>query len=155
MAARRFNETDIDFEGIDGDLAKLAPPKLSLKDVLDRLRDRMVEQRAKGVTVAQMHEVLKARGIEIGERSLKAFLDKGELPGRKAAKSVANATASEEGGIRSERHGAKRRAREGDIARRAMSRGRYAMRRTWERARATAMARQRRACCEAAGKASR
>ena len=51
-----------------GDLAKLAPPKLSLKDVLDRLRDRMVEQRSKGVTVAQMHEVLKARGIERSER---------------------------------------------------------------------------------------
>lgn len=98
MVARRFNEADVDFEGIDGDLAKLAPPKLSLKDVLDHLRDRMVEQRAKGVTVAQMHEVLKARGIEIGERSLKTFLDKGELPGRKAAKSVANATASGEGG---------------------------------------------------------
>ena len=98
MAARRFNETDIDFEAIDGDLAKLAPPKLSLKDVLDRLRDRMVEQRAKGVTVAQMHEVLKARGIEIGERSLKTFLDKGELPGRKTAKSVAQAAETESGG---------------------------------------------------------
>ena len=98
MAARRFNETDIDFEGIDGDLAKLAPPKLSLKDVLDRLRDRMVEQRAKGVTVAQMHEVLKARGIEIGERSLKAFLDKGELPGRKAAKAAAQVAGTESGG---------------------------------------------------------
>ena len=89
MVARRFNEADVDFEAIDGDLAKLAPPKLSLKDVLDRLRERMLEQRAKGVTVAQMHEVLKARGIEIGERSLKGFLDKGELPGRKAAKVAA------------------------------------------------------------------
>ena len=29
MAAKRFNETDIDFDAIDGDLAKLAPPKLS------------------------------------------------------------------------------------------------------------------------------
>ncbi len=98
MAARRFNETDIDFDGIDGELAKLAPPKLSLKDVLDRLRDRMVEQRARGVTVAQMHEVLKARGIEIGERSLKAFLDKGELPGRKTAKGAAQAAETESGG---------------------------------------------------------
>ena len=89
MAAKRFNETDIDFEAIDGELAKLAPPKLSLKDVLDRLRGRMVEQQAKGVTVAQIHEVLKARGIEIGERSLKVFLEKGELPGRKTAKAVA------------------------------------------------------------------
>ena len=98
MGASRFNETDIDFDAIDGDLAKLAPPKLSLKDVLDRLRDRMVKQRARGVTVAQMHEVLKARGIEIGERSLKAFIDKGELPGRKAAKSVAQAAGTEPGG---------------------------------------------------------
>ena len=98
MVARRFNETDIDFDAIDNDLAKLAPPKLSLKDVLDRLRDRMVEQRAKGVTVAQMREVLKARGIEIGERSLKAFLDRGELPGRKTAKAVAQALETEAGG---------------------------------------------------------
>lgn len=85
MVVRRFNESDIDFDAIDADLAKLAPPKLTLKDVLDRLRERMLEQRAKGVTVAQMHEVQKARGIELGERSLKVFLDKGELPGRKAA----------------------------------------------------------------------
>ena len=84
-------------EAIDADLAKLAPPKLTLKDVLDRLRDRMLEQRAKGVTVAQMHEVLKAGGIEIGERSLKTFLDKGELPGRKA-KAAAQAAMAEEGG---------------------------------------------------------
>ena len=93
MVARRFNESDIDFEAIDADLAKLAPPKLSLKDVLDRLRERMLEQRAKGVTVAQMHEVLKARGIEIGERSLKTFLDKGELPGRKARTAAQTAMA--------------------------------------------------------------
>lgn len=97
MPARRFNEGDIDFEAIDTDLAKLAPAKLSLKDVLDRLRERLLEQRAKGVTVAQMHEVLKARGIEIGERSLKLFLEKGELPGRKSTPSVAQAAAPQTG----------------------------------------------------------
>lgn len=89
LVARRYNETDVDFEAIDADLARLAPPKMSLKEVLDRLRERMLEQRARGVTVAQMHEVLQARGIELGERSLKVFLDKGELPGRKAAKVAA------------------------------------------------------------------
>ena len=94
MPARRFNEGDIDFEAIDADLAKLAAPKLSLRDVLDRLRARLLEQRAKGVTVTQMHEVLNARGVEIGERSLKVFLDKGELPGRKVAASVAKAALS-------------------------------------------------------------
>ena len=58
------NEADIDFNAIDGELAKLVPPKLSLTDVLDRLRKRLVEQQAKGVTVAQMHEVLKSARIE-------------------------------------------------------------------------------------------
>ena len=98
MPARRFNEGDIDFEAIDADLAKLAAPKLSLRDVLDRLRERLLEQRAKGVTVAQMHEVLNVRGVEIGERSLKVFLDKGELPGRKMAASVAKAALPEPDG---------------------------------------------------------
>ena len=48
MPARRFNEGDIDLEAIDADLAKLAAPKLSLRDVLDRLRNRLLEQRFKG-----------------------------------------------------------------------------------------------------------
>ena len=73
------------------------PPKLSLTDVLDRLRKRLIEQQAKGVTVAQMHEVLKSGAIDITERSLRTFLDKGVLPGRKVAE-AARATLSEEGG---------------------------------------------------------
>ena len=64
MPAKRFNEADIDFDAIDSELAKLVPPKLSLTDVLDRLRKRLIEQQAKGVTVAQMHEVLKSGGSD-------------------------------------------------------------------------------------------
>ena len=30
MSPKRFNEADIDFNAIDGELAKLVPPKLSL-----------------------------------------------------------------------------------------------------------------------------
>ena len=96
MPAKRFNEADIDFDAIDGELAKLVPPKLSLADVLDRLRKRLIEQQAKGVTVAQMHEVLKSGGIDITERSLRTFLDKGVLPGRKVAE-AARSMVSEEG----------------------------------------------------------
>ena len=95
MPARRFSEGDIDFEAIDADLAKQVAPKLSLKDGFDRLRARLLKQRAKGVTVAQMHEVLKARGIPMGERSLKVFLEKGELLGRKVTASAAQAASPE------------------------------------------------------------
>ena len=101
MPEKRFNEADIDFDAIDGELAKLVPPKLSLTDVLDRLRKRLVEQQAKGVTVAQMHEVLKSGGIDITERSLRTFLDKGVLPGRKVAE-VARAWCPKKAAIRSE-----------------------------------------------------
>ena len=96
MPARRFNEADIDFDAIDGELAKLVPPKLGLADVLERLRKRLVEQQAKGVTVAQMQEVLNANGIAITERSLRTFLTKGVLPGRKVAEAARNMV-SEEG----------------------------------------------------------
>ena len=95
--AKRFNEADIDFDAIDGELAKLAPLKLTLVDVLSRLRKRLVEQQAKGVTLPQMHEVLKSRGIDITERGLRTFLDKGVLPGRKVA-DASRVIASEEGG---------------------------------------------------------
>ena len=125
MAAKRFNETDIDFEAIDGELAKLVPPKLSLKDVLDRLRGRMVEQQAKGVTVAQMHEVLKAQGIQIGERSLKVFLEKGERRDARRRRPWRRRREAKREATRSEGHGAECRGREGDIARRARSRRRY------------------------------
>ena len=96
MSPKRFNEADIDFDAIEGELAKLVPPKLSLTDVLDRLRKRLVEQQAKGPTVAQMHEVLNTGGINITERSLRTFLDKGVLPGRKIAE-TARSMVSEEG----------------------------------------------------------
>ena len=86
MTAKRFNEADIDFDAIDGELAKLVPPKLSLTDVLDRLRKRLVEQQAKGVTVAQMHEVLKSGGIDITERSLRTFLDQGRIAGKEGCR---------------------------------------------------------------------
>ena len=96
MPARRFKEADIDFDALVGGLAKLEPPKLSLVDVLDRLRKRLVEQQAKGVTVAQMHEVLRSGGIDFTERSLRTFLNKGALPGRKVA-AAASSMVSEEG----------------------------------------------------------
>ena len=85
MAARSFNEADLDFDAIAGDLAKLRPPKVTLEDVLGKLREPMLDKRRQGVSVAQIREVLRARGIEIGERSLKSYLEKGELPRPRAA----------------------------------------------------------------------
>ena len=96
MPAKRFNEADIDFDAIDGELAKRVSPKLSLTDVLDHLRKRLVEQQAKGVMLAQMHEVLKAGGINITERSLRTFLDKGVLPGRKIVETARSVVSEEE-----------------------------------------------------------
>ena len=75
MPARLYKEADIDFGKIDAVLAKLAPPKMTITDVLNRLRDRLLEQQGKEVTVAQMCEVLNALGIDISERSLRTFLN--------------------------------------------------------------------------------
>ena len=73
MSAGQFKEADIDFGKIDAALAKLVPPKMTITDVLNLLRERLLEQQAKEVTVVQMCEVLNARWIDIGERRLRIF----------------------------------------------------------------------------------
>ena len=96
--AKEFTEAGIDFEGVTKELGRLVPPKVTLAEVLGRLREAMLEQKAKGVTVKQMRVVLAARGINLSERKLRLFLETGELgPGRTPA-GIARAAAADEGG---------------------------------------------------------
>lgn len=97
--AREFTEAEIDFEGLTKELSRLVPPKVTMEQILGRLRETMLEQKAKGVTVAQMREVLAARGINVGERKLRNFLETGELGrgGRPAGVAPARAETAEGG----------------------------------------------------------
>ena len=84
--ARQFTEAEIDFDGVAGDLSRLVPPKVTLEEILGRLREVMLERKDKGVTVRQMVKVLDKRGINVSERKLRTFLETGQLgPGRKPA----------------------------------------------------------------------
>ena len=97
--ARQFTEAEIDFEGVAKDLSRLVPPKVTLEEILGRLRDVMLEQKAKGVTVKQMVRVLEERGINVSERKLRTFLETGELgPGRKPAGLAASPAPASQGG---------------------------------------------------------
>ena len=96
--AKEFTEAEIDFERVTKELARLVAPKVTLEEVLGRLRETMLEQKAKGVTLRQMRAVLEARGINVSERKLRSFLETGELgPGRKPA-GIATTAAPDEGG---------------------------------------------------------
>ena len=86
MPAKRVDDANIDFDAIDGQLTKLVPPKPSRADVLDRLRKRLVEQQAKEVTVAQMHEVLNSGGIDITERSPRTLSGQGCVAGKEGCR---------------------------------------------------------------------
>jgi len=86
MAGTSFNAADIDFDALETRIAKLKPRKLEIEEVLGRLRARLVEQMKRGVTVAQLREALSEGGIDVAERSLKQYLEKGEWPGRKNEK---------------------------------------------------------------------
>ena len=84
--ATEFIEAEIDFDGVAKEIGKLSPAKVSLEQVLTRFRDTMLEQRAKGVTLKQMIAVLEGRGITVGERKLRVFLETGEMgPGRRSS----------------------------------------------------------------------
>ena len=47
--ARQFTEAEIDFDGVAGDLSRLVPPKVTLEEILGRLREVMLERKDKGV----------------------------------------------------------------------------------------------------------
>lgn len=97
--ARQFTEAEIDFDGVARDISRLVPPKVTLEEVLGRLRDVMLEQKAKGVTVKQMVQVLEERGINVSERKLRTFLETGRLgPGRKPAGLAPPTASAGEGG---------------------------------------------------------
>ena len=81
MARNRFIEADIDFEGIERRMAALDPPKLALEEMLARLRDRMREQRKRGVSVEKLAGVLGEMGVEVAVRNLKLYIEKGEPMG--------------------------------------------------------------------------
>ena len=84
--AKEFIEAEVDFEGVAKDLSKLVPPKVTMEQILGRLRDTLLEQKAKGVTVKQMCDVLKEHAINVSERKLRYFIETGELgPGRPPA----------------------------------------------------------------------
>lgn len=91
--AKEFTEAEIDFEGLTKEMSRLVPPKVTMEQILDRLRETMLEQKAKGVTVAQMREVLGARSINVSERKLRNFLETGELGGGRRPAGVAPARA--------------------------------------------------------------
>ena len=97
--AKEFREAEVDFAGLEGDLSRLVPPKVTLAQILGRLRETMLEQHAKGVTVKQMQEVLTGRGINVSERRLRRFLETGELGGggRLAGVSADTAASSDNG----------------------------------------------------------
>ena len=84
MARNKFIAAEVDFEGIRKGFGALEPPKLALAEVLAELREEMIGHRERGVTVEQLAEVLKEKGVEVGVRNLKNFIEKGELVGAKA-----------------------------------------------------------------------
>ena len=154
MVARRFNEADVDFEAIDGDLAKLAPPKLSAErrpGPSARPHGRATGQGRHGGADARSaegarHRDRRAQSQGLHRQGRAAGTQDGEVRGERHGFGRKAATPSK-------RHGAKRRAPEGDIAQRAMSR-----RRSWgERGNGISARRAPSNCCEFVreGKAAR
>ena len=72
--AKTWRHDDVDFEQLGRDLGKLTVPRLTVADVLERVRGPLIEQAAAGVTERQMLEVLERHGITISARTLRQFL---------------------------------------------------------------------------------
>ena len=86
MVRWEFNKSALDFEEIEAKLGKLEPTKVTLAEVMERLRAKLNAQLARGVTVAQLRELLQGYGIELGEKTLRKYLETGKLPVKKATR---------------------------------------------------------------------
>ena len=98
--AKTWRHDEVDFEQLGRDLGKLTVPRLSVADVLERVRGPLIEQAAAGVTERQMLEVLQRHGIKISARTLRQFLTSAsveEARESRAAGSVKSAGASSAG----------------------------------------------------------
>lgn len=75
MADKLYVLGDIDFDAVDRELAALKPRKVGVETVLEPLRRRLGIQLRRGVTTAQLREVLRAHGVLVTERRLREFID--------------------------------------------------------------------------------
>ena len=75
MAGKLYVLRDIDFVALDRDLAGLRPERVGVETLLERLRPRLANQLRRGVTAAQMREVLKKHGVSVSENRLREFID--------------------------------------------------------------------------------
>ena len=71
---KTWRHDELDFGGMKRDLGQLVAPKMTLREVLEKLREPLREQMAAGVTIEQMQKVLETRGVKVGLRTLRQFL---------------------------------------------------------------------------------
>lgn len=109
MAGKLYVLGDIDFDALDRDLAELRPKKVGVEVVLERLRPRLAIQLRRGVTAAQMREVLRTHGVRVSESRLREFIDvrqENEGTGRTGVGGDSGSARGEDGAQRSTDPGA-------------------------------------------------
>ena len=89
MAKEQFVEQQVDFQGIEAAFSDLRPPMLALEEILERLRPKMLGHIERGVRVEQLADALKEKGIDVGARRLRVYLERGELPGQRKRRMAA------------------------------------------------------------------
>lgn len=85
---RTYREDSIDFAALEADIGALEPPRLTVQDLLDRVRPKLETMHKRGVQPEQMADALKKHGISVDPRKLANYIRTGSLvrSARKASK---------------------------------------------------------------------
>ena len=78
MAEKNPNEIDLD--ALRAEIRKVEPERVTYQEVLEGMASLLKKKVAEGVSVKALADALARRGVKVGERALKAFLDTGKLP---------------------------------------------------------------------------
>ncbi|MCY4607889.1 MAG: hypothetical protein OXD40_04740 [bacterium] len=75
MPRTEYVETHLDFGAIADDLGAIEPPKITLRQILERIRPQLELSRKRGATYEQMSKTLKAHGIVASARAIREFME--------------------------------------------------------------------------------
>ena len=84
MTDETYVEAHLDFGAMAARLAGIAPPRIELAQVLERLRPQIEKKVEEGVPVKEIAAALGEFGVRISGQRLRGWLDTGRVPARSA-----------------------------------------------------------------------
>ena len=84
MADKSLKAVEFDADALRAEIRKVRPERVIYQEILEEMAGLLREKIAEGASVKALADALARQGVKVGERSLKVFLDTGQIAGKEA-----------------------------------------------------------------------